>query len=198
MPRKITQPDIIPDERWLPVVGYEGYYEVSDFGRVRRLDRYTTDCGKGGASRTRFIRGGLVSPNLNENGYRHLQLYRDGHKTRVKLHRIIAQAWIPNPDNLPQVNHKDENPNNNHISNLEWCTAKYNSNYGTRKQRLSKILQNSLVRGKPVALIDNKGNIIRTFISASEASRELNIDSSYVAKICRGQNKGTQYKFKYI
>lgn len=110
--------DII--EEWRPVVGYEGLYEVSNTGQVINIKT-----------------GHILKQHKDKDGYWVLSLKRDKYKTYF-THRLIAQAFIPNPDNLPMVNHKDEDKSNNRVTNLEWCNAKYNSTYGTARERAAK------------------------------------------------------------
>ena len=119
-------------EEWRPVVGYEGLYEVSNTGRVRSVDRYI----KNGHSSYRLHKGKVISLLKGEYGYIQVNLYYNGKNYKKYVHRLVAQAFIPNPDNLPQINHKDEDKTNNRVDNLEWCTAKYNINYGTRKDKV--------------------------------------------------------------
>ena len=117
--------DII--EEWRPVVGYEGLYEVSNIGRVRSLDRYVKGKGK-----SYFLhKGRVLSPGIKTEGYLIVRLQR----RMFYVHRLVTEAFLPNPDNLPEVNHKDEDKLNNRVDNLEWCTVKYNNNYGTRTIR---------------------------------------------------------------
>ena len=116
------------EEIWRPVVGYEGLYEVSSYGRVRSLDRYV----KGKSESYRLHKGKVLSPAKDRYGYLFLVLQG----RRFSIHRLVAEAFISNPDNLPQVNHKDEDKTNNMVDNLEWCDAKYNLNYGTRKDKV--------------------------------------------------------------
>ena len=112
-------------EEWRPVVGYEGLYEVSNTGQVRSLDRFYY----------RLHKGKVLSPAKDRYGYLTVTLNCNGKSKTIKIHRLVAQAFIENPDNLPQVNHKDEDKTNNNVDNLEWCTAKYNVNFGTRQER---------------------------------------------------------------
>lgn len=116
------------EEIWRPVVGYEGLYEVSSYGRVRSLDRYD--------SMNRFLRGRILRLFTDGLGYLSAHLSSNGKVKSFLVHRLVAQAFIPNPDNLPQVNHIDENPSNDNVDNLEWCDGKYNVNYGTRIDRI--------------------------------------------------------------
>lgn len=111
------------EEIWKPVVGYEGLYEVSSYGRVRSLDRYD--------SKNRFWKGRILKLSDDGRGYLDVQLCSNGKVKHHLVHRMVAQAFIPNPDNLPQVNHRDEDKTNNRVENLEMCDAKYNINYGT-------------------------------------------------------------------
>lgn len=111
-------------ETWQPVVGFEETYEVSSYGRVRnRLNGYILK----------------QFPNIKK--YLYVNLQKDKKHFGRQVHRLVAMAFIPNPDNLPQINHKDENKQNNHIDNLEWCTNEYNARYGSRPERVSKTLK---------------------------------------------------------
>lgn len=116
------------EEIWKDIIGYEGLYQVSSLGRVRSLDRYD--------SRNHFRNGRMLKLSYNTVGYLSVGLHSNGKAKMYMVHRMVAQAFIPNPNNLPIINHKDENPSNNSVENLEWCTAKYNSNYGTRNDRI--------------------------------------------------------------
>ena len=104
-------------EEWKNIIGYEGLYEVSNMGNVRNVRRNT-----------------LLRFSKNNYGYIQVYLYKNGIRNGFKVHRLVAQAFIPNPDNLPQVNHKDEDKTNNSVENLEWCDHKYNVNYGHRTE----------------------------------------------------------------
>lgn len=119
------------EEIWKPVKDFEGYYEVSNLGRVRSVDRVVI--AKNGT--TQFKKGTLMKPRPDRQGYIIVALSINRHYITKCVHRLVAEAFIPNPDNLPQVNHIDEVKNNNVVSNLEWCTAKYNANYGDRNKK---------------------------------------------------------------
>ena len=119
------------EEIWRPIEGYEGLYEVSSYGRVRSLDRYD----KYSDGRIYLHKGKVLSPAKDKNGYFVVSLYFNGKHNTIKVHRLVAQAFIPNPDNLPEVNHLDEDKTNNRVENLEFCDRKYNLNYGSRKDK---------------------------------------------------------------
>lgn len=189
-------------EVWKSVVGYEGLYSVSNFGRIKN-------------SRTNHI----LKPQRLSKGYQGVTLYKNNKRKTQKVHRVVAIAFIPNPTNLPSINHKDEDKTNNHVDNLEWCDAKYNNTYGTFAQRISKALQGrpSPMKGRhhtegakrklslasrgrkfkieslikksiPVAQCDkDTGKILKIFYGASEASRQTGIDSSSITAVCRGR-----------
>ena len=118
-------------EEWRPIVGYEGLYEVSNLGRVRSLDRYV----KCGYEAYRLQKGKVLSPTKDTNGYLKVVLNCNGKHKSINVHRLVTEAFLPNPDNLPEVNHKDEDKTNNRVENLEWCTRKYNVNFGTARIR---------------------------------------------------------------
>ena len=162
------------DEIWRDIEGYEGLYKISNKGRVKSL--------KWGKER-------ILRPGIDGYGYMFVCLCNDNVMKYFKLHRLVAQAFIPNLYNKPQVNHLDENKKNNCVDNLEWATAKENSNYGTRNERLSrKILQYS-----------KSGEFIREWQGALEVERVLGIDNSHINACCRGKRKsagGFIWKYK--
>lgn len=116
-------------EEWKDIKGYEGKYQVSSCGRVKSLSN----------NKTRKER--ILKPNIDNKGYKTVCLCMNGNVKRFLIHRLVAIAFIPNPNNCPIINHMDENSKNNHVSNLEWCTYKYNNNYGTKPKRMSEIMK---------------------------------------------------------
>lgn len=150
-------------EIWRPVKGYEGVYEVSNLGRVRRLWPIS--------GHTRQLKLFLRS----ENGYVAVNLSRCNRSVIKSVHRLVAEAFIPNPNGLPQVNHKDENKTNNKVSNLEWCDCVYNNNYGTAPKRRSLAMANNPKTSCPIAQGDLNGNTIAIYPSISEAARSTGI-----------------------
>ena len=117
-----------------PVVGYGGYYEVDQFGRVFSVERVIS-VNDNGRKYEKRVSGRQMKQCLKNNGYKSVSLTKDGVTKAFYVHRLVAEAFIPNPDNLPMVNHKDEDKTNNFLENLEWCTAQYNNTYGNKAKR---------------------------------------------------------------
>lgn len=113
-------------EIWKDINGYIGIYQVSNMGNVRSLQREEYKCRQG----YRVRKGRQLKPGRDKKGYLLVGLRKDGKCKTRRIHRLVAEAFIPNPNNLPQINHKDENKCNNTVDNLEWCTPSYNINYG--------------------------------------------------------------------
>lgn len=168
-------------EEWRPVKGYEGLYEVSNFGRIKHLPVKWRP--------KEFI----MRYNITYDGYVRIGLTKDGKYKSFAVSRLVGQHFIPNPDNLPQINHKDEDKTNNHVDNLEWCSNKYNVNYGNRNMLASKGIS------KAVAQYSLDGELIRTWDSVTKAAMSLGFDLSSIAKCCNGRTH-TSYHFvwKYI
>lgn len=178
-------------EEWKAIEGYEGLYEVSSWGRVRSLGRKVPANNRVKLDNVRTVQTRIICTTKrgrNGRGYESVILSKPGHKRwTTVVHRLVAQAFIPNPDNLPWVNHKDEDKGNNYVENLEWCTPKYNANYGTKGARISATKRkNGTPRDMKVIQSDLNGNVIQTFRSAREAGKQLGIDSSCISKVCRG------------
>lgn len=113
------------DEVWRDIKDYEGLYQVSNLGDVRSLNYNQT-------GEIKVLKQG------NAKGYKRVGLFKNGKTKQYSVHRLVALAFISNPDDLPMVNHKDEDKTNNNVNNLEWCTHEYNMSYGTRNERISK------------------------------------------------------------
>lgn len=113
-------------EIWKDIKGYEGLYQISNFGNVKSLAR-RVNCGD---NKTRLKQERILKNTLDNHGYLTTSLCDNRKKEKYLIHRLVAEVFIPNPNNLPQVNHIDENKTNNNVENLEWCTQQYNSTYG--------------------------------------------------------------------
>lgn len=152
-------------ELWKDIPGYEGLYQVSNIGNVKSVDRHRPD--KNG--RYVFHQGKKLTPQLND-GYMYVILSKDGKQYSCKVHRLVAMAFIPNPENLPYINHKDENKSNNCVDNLEWCSKSYNDRYGTTPERTR--LMNRLKNGKSIAMFDKHGAFIRIYECVNDAKKD--------------------------
>ena len=193
-------------EEWRDIKGYEGRYQISSKGRIKSLDIYTIDT----IGRRQLHRGKILKVHYDKDGYEKITLY-DG--KFYSIHRLVAETFIPNPNNYPIINHKDENKHNNIVwvnedgsidydkSNLEWCTYKYNANYGTAidrrkvnmdyaeaaKKRHKRIIQNTL-----------NDVYIKEWSSIKEASGYLKLDKGSICKCLKGKVKTCGgYKWKY-
>ena len=165
-------------EIWKDIKGYEGSYQVSNLGNIRNLN---------------FHREGktlLLKPTINNRGYKRVWLYKNSKNEAYLVHRLVAIAFIPNPNNYTVINHKDENPSNNCVDNLEWCTQHYNMNYGSVKEKISKAKKGkSSHNNKPILQFDLQGNFIKRWESASEAKKTLNIPGANIGRCCTGERK---------
>ena len=154
-------------EIWKDIKDYEGHYQVSNLSRVKSI---------------KFGKERILKPVTDRHGYLIVGLWKNNKQKTYKVHRLVAEAFLPNPYNLPQVNHKDENPFNNNVNNLEWCNSKYNCNFGTRIERISKR------RSKTVLQYDLEGNFIREWKSTAECGRN-GFNQGHVAACCQGKLK---------
>lgn len=122
------------EEIWVDVENYEGYYQVSNLGRIRSLDRTT----KNSNGVSIFRKGRILKPTKCSNGYLEAMFYKDGARKVLLIHRLVAKYFIENPDNLPEVNHKDETRDNNSVDNLEWCNKSYNNTYNNKHIKIGE------------------------------------------------------------
>lgn len=160
---------------------YEGIYQISNFGRIKSLHNYR--------------KNNILKPKIKK-GYYQIGLRKNNKRKWYSVHRLVAQTFLPNENNLPQVNHKDENKLNNNVNNLEWCSASYNNCYGTRIKRVQE------KTSKKVLQYDLKGNFIKEYNSLREATEKNNIKSiSNISLCCNGKYKqagGYIWKYKVV
>ena len=179
-------------EEWKFISGYEGRYMVSNFGRIKTLNYHRS--GKEGFMKPFSARGGyLVIDLLDGNG-------KSGRKTHY-VHRLVAEAFIPNPNNLTEINHKNEDKTDNRVENLEWCDRSYNVNYGKRNQKAFETLTktNTSKKPKPVLQYSLDGDFIAEWPSACEVQRQLGFRNSSICLCCNGkckQSHGFIWKYK--
>lgn len=168
------------NEIWKDIKDYEGIYQVSNLGRVKSVDRLDGSNHR--------LKGKIKSTSIRPNGYENVILFKNSKRKGHSVHRLVAQAFISNTDNKPEVNHIDENKTNNQASNLEWVTAKENMNHGTRTHKV--ILKMS----KKVYCFETD----KTYINARYASEELGVSRKSICDICLGKYKQAKgYTFKY-
>lgn len=162
-------------EIWKAIKGYEGKYQISNLGRVKSLDYRHTRKEK------------IMTPRNNGHGYLHIGIYNNNKRHCYYVHRLVAQTFIENPDNLPQVNHKDLNRQNNKVSNLEWCSIEYNNTYAEKHRKIAK---------KVGCYKDGK------LIKVYDAIRDVKKDGfhhSNISSVLKGKSKSAYgYQWKYI
>lgn len=163
------------EEIWKDIEGFEGLYQVSNLGRVKS-----------------FYTNRILKCSTHPQGYLTVTLCKDSTKYTKKIHRLVAQAFIPNPDNKPEVNHIDENKTNNNLSNLEWSTRKENVNHGTRNKRASKTLS------IPIIATNIRSGESQEFYGASECARQLGLNQGHIPSVLKGRRRQTGgYTFEY-
>ena len=197
-------------EIWKDIKDFEGLYQVSNFGRVRSLSRLVNS-----RNGKRTAQGKILFQNTYPNtGYKHVTLSKHSKCKRYSVHRLVAETFIPNPDNLPCVNHKDETRTNNRVDNLEWCTYKYNSNYGTSPQKVSAKMyarykqdlmwKNACVtrldifhqqRKKQVCQLDLMGNLLKVWDSTVQTAQDGFVPNDVGA--CANHKRLTHHGYKW-
>ncbi len=180
-------------EEWKDIIDFEGLYEISNLGNVRSKDTKAELYINGKLSSSRIIKGKQLKIFLNcISGRKYVVLFKNS-KTYTKLvHRLVAEAFIPNPNNYKEINHIDEDFTNNCVNNLEWCTRKYNVNYGTRTQRQKEKMY------KPVLQFNKNGEFIKEYKSINQASEETGAYAQAISKVCKGERiTAGKYIWKY-
>lgn len=181
-------------EEWKTINGTGNKYSVSNLGNVRRNAHYTIVNPSGNKV---YYKERLLKPYLDSTGYYVVKLQSDDKKSIVKkIHRLVAEHFIENPNRLPVVNHIDENKTNNCVSNLEWCTTQYNNSYGNRNNKIKQ------ANSKKIAQYSMDGKLIKIWDSLSQASQFFGATSTiYISRVCRRQFGRKSYKgfvWKYV
>ena len=179
-------------EEWRNIEEYKGLYQVSDCGRVKSLDRWITHKGS-----KHFVKGRILKLCKANTGYMAVGLFKNGKGNWYLVHRLVAEAFLDNPDNLPCINHKDEDKTNNNVTNLEWCSYRYNANYGTKMKRISDKLKgvNNTKLSKTVYQYTLDGEFVKEWPSVNEIKRQIGYDCTSISACCRGKCKSA---YKYI
>lgn len=163
------------EEIWKPIDGFNGRYEISNYGRLKSYAQNKS--------------GKISTGSPDKKGYLTVTLYdNDGKRQTYKVHRLVTGAFIPNPNNLPQVNHKDENKTNNCVDNLEWCDNDYNNHYGTRVQRASESNRCCETTSVKIYSVDKNG-CMEYFDSVGEAERITGLSHSNIVRTLKGRTK---------
>ena len=173
----------LPYEVWRDIPRYKGEYEVSTKGNVNRKGFYSVCKSVYGGKKERYLKP--KPRKIQTNGrYLFVQIKRRSEF----VHRLVAETFIPNPLNLPQVNHKDENPFNNQVSNLEWCDSVYNNNYGTKNERASAKMKGRYNNAcsKPVLQFTIQGEFLKEWSSMREIERQLGFETGGICRVCKG------------
>ena len=178
------------EEYWKDIPGLEGRYQASSLGRIRSLDMWVNSS----YNSKQFRKGRIRKLSLSSRGYLSVTINIDNKMRNLQVHRLIAKTFIPNPAGFPMINHKDENPLNNKVENLEWCNAYYNSNFGTRNQRVSSSIRKLRLKRNnaiPVLQIDRLSNqIIAKYNSIDEAVWVCSLSTrSHISECCAGKRK---------
>lgn len=165
------------EEIWKDIEGYENLYQVSNLGNVMSFWKNQPH---------------LLKPKRNPNGYLYVNLtFCSNNSKRFYVHRLVAEAFIPNPQKLPCINHKDEIKTNNRVDNLEFCTYSYNNTYGSALYKRAEAQINRKDLSKTVLQYNKNGNFINEYPSVREAERITGIKHNNIYRVCKGIKKST-------
>ena len=198
------------EEIWKNIPNYEGLYQISDCGRIKTLEKLV----KSGLKNNSFVKRKerIIKNQINKLGYHHVTLYKNGIGQNFNVHKLVAESFIdkntfkymPNENknsidlNKLVINHKDENPSNNHVENLEWCTQAYNINYGHRNEKVAKNMVEHNRYATPVIQYTLDGYIIKKWRSLKEIEKTIGYSRNSIALCCKGKYKKSHgYIWRY-
>ena len=170
------------NEIWKDIPHYEGLYQVSNYGRVKSVGRYVEYTNRWGGTSKQLVPERIKAQSVKSNGYQTLVLYKNNMPKNEYVHRLVAMAFIPNPKNLPQVNHKDEDKANNVVDNLEWCDNNYNNSYNGKRQRGGRTLKENCFTSTQIIKCDMEGNELEYYLSMNEAERMNGLANGVISK----------------
>lgn len=174
-------------EKWKPVKDYEDYYLVSNLGNIKSIEKRVKN-GQG----YRYIPSKILKPHKNKSGYMQVRLYKNKENKNCYIHRLVAEAFISNPNEYREINHIDENPSNNCISNLEWCDRKYNCNYGSHNEKMAN--------SKSIKVIqyDKDFNKLKVWNSLNDIKRNTNFSIGNICICCKKKrNSANGFIWRY-
>ena len=185
-------------EIWRDIKDYEGLYQISNLGRVRSLDRYAKH-SRGG---NMLIKGKILKPTINSNDYYVVNLSKNGVEIINYIHRLVAEAFVLNPENKPEVDHINTNRTDNRIENLRWATDEEQANNSLTKEHNSNAKKGKYgkehPRSKPVLQFDLNGNFIKEWECATQVEKELGISHCHICQCCQNKRKSAGgYIWKY-
>lgn len=160
------------NEIWKDINGYNGLYQISNLGRVKSLNKSI-----------------IKKLQTNEKGYLKVTLANNKKRKTYFVHRLVALHFIPNINNLPQINHKNENKCDNRVENLEWCDNRYNCNYGVHNTKISQKLKRHPSLIKPILQLTPNGELIKKWGSSTDAAENLHIHKTCISECCNGKQK---------
>lgn len=182
------------EEVWKYIDGFEGLYQVSNFGRIKSIPRRVR-C----QHYSRMTKERIMKQHSDHLGYCRVSLHKGLKQYSPKVHRLVGIAFIPNPNNYREINHKDENPSNNRVDNLEWCDHLYNSRYGNRGKKLSIANTNNPMLCKRVAQYTKDGKFVKEYNSIREVFKQTGIHNGSITMACKGQIKTAGgFVWKYV
>lgn len=183
-------------EEWRDIKDFEGVYQVSNYGRIKSCDRTVEKHYRNGVLVKCQIKEKVIRHFTNNKGYSVIRLYKNRKCYHKLIHRLVAEHFIPNPNEYLEVNHKDENKRNNRVDNLEWCNRRYNNNYG--KQSKEGRRKSSNCRMKKVCQWDLNGKLIGIFDGIRIAEEKTGIDNRNICKSCKTDTRTAGgYKWTY-